>query len=264
MRIKILIVSLASFCILSLSATEQQRAVGWREDFTTIGHDEEAWPARWDFDGKKFMVPKTKFRIAPDNDGTTKDGKVLLVEANESTGVLITIPTTDLKKYPILRWRWRVRNLPPGADGRTKIDDQVVGIYFGAGGPLSRKSIAYRWETETPIGASGATNYGAGIVKVQFLCIRNKETPLNTWIIEERNATAEFQDRYGYIPEFDEYVVSIAANSQYTDSHTFAEIDYIELVEAPPDEKNTTDAKPKTELTEVSAEQVPAATPQEK
>ncbi len=228
------------------SGDEPAREVGWREDFSNRPPQSDGTPHDWKFDGKKLMVPRTQFRVIDAE--SADDGKVLEVESKQSTGTIITLPGADLTKYPILRWRWRVRNLAPNADGRTKLDDQVVAVYFGAGGPLSRKSVAYRWETETPIGTTGRCKFGAGIVSVFSVCHRNKTTPLNEWIVEEVDAVALFEEIYGFVPGPDEYVVTIAGNSQYTNSHTFAEVDYIELVSRPETETAKRDPKPKVEI----------------
>lgn len=223
---------LAGLALLSEGITGDGRKVGWREDFSQA--NAKKFPVGWKFDGSKFMVARTQFRVEhPADNSATGNGNVLVVEANRSTGAIITIPGPDLKKYPILRWRWRVKNLPPNADGRTDLDDQAVSVYFGAGGPLSRKSIAFRWETDMPIGHSDWLKYGAGIVTVKYQCIRNRTSPLNEWLVEERDVATEFEKVYGYLPPPKLYVVSVSGNSQYTNSHTIAEIDYLELVERP-------------------------------
>ena len=78
-------------------------------------------------------------------DMTQIAGKVLVVEAPKATGVLMSAPKVDLKKRPILRWRWRVIHpvgLKPGAK---EPDDQAVVLYFGDGTLLKQRSIGYRW-----------------------------------------------------------------------------------------------------------------------
>ena len=224
---------LGALLALSTTATEVAPGVGWREEFSKLKkEDGNNLPANWKLDGKKFMVPMTTFRVE-DAPGKSTYGRVLAVDSRRSSGALITMPGVDLKKYPILRWRWRVKKLPPGADGRTDKDDQAVGIYFGAGGALSRKTIAYRWETLTPVGTEGTARYGGGIVKVNYQCLRNQDSPRDEWIEEERNVAEDFRKAYGYLPEADQYVISVSGNSQYTKSDALAEIDYLELADKP-------------------------------
>lgn len=199
--------------------------VGWREDF----NDPAVWhkmpPNRnWRYDGGKIAVPLTKFHVS--------EG-ALVIEAERSSGALMTMPRVDLRKYPILHWRWRVRNLPARADGRDpKLDDQAATLYVGTGGPLNRKALAFRWETVTPKGHQGTVRYLGGIVTVEHFCLRNQSSPINEWVEESVNVVELFQKVYGIVPGPDDYIVSFGANSQYTNSHTFAEFDFVELVKA--------------------------------
>ena len=89
------------------------------------------------------------------------------MEADDSSATFATqLKHIDLQRTPILRWRWRVLEYPPDADGRVpERDDQAIGIYVSYGGFLGQRSVAYRWETDTPVGAEGTATYAAGIVK---------------------------------------------------------------------------------------------------
>ncbi|MBO5689835.1 MAG: DUF3047 domain-containing protein [Lentisphaeria bacterium] len=195
---------------------------GWREDFNDTRKWQRVPPDRnWRYDGGKFAVPNTRFYV--------KDG-ALVVEAERSSGSMMTMPRVDVKKYPVLRWRWRVRNLPPKADGRNPLlDDQAAVLYIGSGGIFNRKVVAFRWETETPIGYCGKTDYAGGIVSVHFHCLRNRTSPVNEWVEESVNVAEIFQKTYGFLPGPEEYVITFGGNSQYTHSHTFADFDFVEL-----------------------------------
>ncbi len=204
-------------------------APGWRVDFDGARWHKMPPDRNWRYDGGKFSVANTKFYV--------KDG-ALIVEAERSSGSMMTMPRTDLRKYPVLRWRWRVRNLPPGADGRNpKLDDQAAVLYMGSGGLAMRKVVAFRWETETPLDYVGRVVYAGGIVTVQYRCLRNRTSPLNEWVEESVNVAEFFEKTYGYLPGPEEYVLSFGANSQYTKSHTFAEFDFVELRKAEPSDK---------------------------
>ena len=199
----------------------------WRDDFACPG--KKSLPKQWQTEGLKPGVPKTvcSIKTVPDN-----SDPVLEIKCNKSTGGIIFDATAiDLKKTPIMRWRWRVLNYPPQADGRNpKTDDQPVAIYVGmADGLIRKKSVAYRWETLTPQGYEGTTTY-AKVLTVHFVTMRNHKTPVGEWVTETRNVAKDFQRVYGKIP--DKFALSIIGNSQYTRSNTVAEIDYIEFVPA--------------------------------
>jgi hypothetical protein len=162
------------------------------------------------------------------------------MRAIKASGSLVTkIAEVDIRKAPLLRWRWKAAKLPPEADGRMKNkDDQAIGIYVGTGSTLDNKSVSYRWDTDTPRGSEGNCVYGMGTIKVKWFTLRNKEDISDDgWFIEERNVAEDFNEAWGYYPE--KLYLSVSCNSQYTGSEAEAELDWIELLivpEAAPDE----------------------------
>lgn len=198
----------------------------WREDF-------DALPKDWEVRGKPG-TPRAKFEavtIAADTNATVS---VLRMTADAaSSSVVASLPAVDLRKTPILRWRWRVIELPAGADGLDpKKDDQAIGVYVSAGGMFSQRSVAYRWETETPVGASGTAKYAGGVARVQWFCLHNRGSASNEFVVESRNVAEDFKKAYGEIPE--KIGLSISCNSQYTGGKAAAELDWIEFVAEDP------------------------------
>lgn len=216
--------------LLSVSHAMEGASLAYRIDFSrTRQVDGRDFPDGWELKGTKWGVPATKFYVRKDVDS----GNVLVVDAEKSTGAILfdVYRHVDLKKTPVMRWRWRALNLPSGADGRVSDkDDQVMSIYIGAG-MMVRQSVAYRWETETPLGTHGKASYGGGMVKVSWFCLGNKSTPMDSWVVEERNIAEDFKAVYGDVPE--KFVISIGGNSQYTASRGLGEIDYIEFLPLP-------------------------------
>ena len=211
-------------------------AKSWNADFASyeVGKSDEI-PADWVLKGTKWGVDATKFFVRKDK---SSKQNVLVVDAKSSTATIIydLSEKVDLAKTPIMRWTWRAKSLPKGADGRKKSkDDQALAIYIGSGGMFSQKSVAYRWETETPKGFASTTSYGGGLVSVKWFCINNKTDKLNKWFTNERNVADDFKQAYGYIPK--KLAITIAGNSQYTESHSVGELLEIEFVEAPAEQK---------------------------
>jgi len=227
---KILFVSLVALTLNSFAEVKNKK---WCEDF--IAENKEGnLPEGWEINATKWGVNKTSFELK-----NTKEEKkaiscligVLKVFADEATGALFCKPykNVDLKKTPIIRWRWRVDTFPKGGDGRKSgSDDQAIAIYIGANDWMLKKSISYRWETETPKGYEGNTSYGGGAVKVKWFCLRNRKSGEDKWLIEERNIANDFKKAFGFVPK--EFVLSIGANSQNTKSESLAYIDYIEFL----------------------------------
>jgi hypothetical protein len=207
--------------VASALAADEIGPAGWREDF-------RSFPAGWEY-RPKIGVKEAEFRVEPAADG---HNGVLRMEARNASNMLAThLAHVDLRRTPILRWRWRAITLPTGGDGRIpERDDQAIGVYISSGGFLRQKSIAYRWETDTPVGAEGETSYAAGIVKTHWKALRNAEGA-GTFFVEERNAARDFQRAYGFVP--DDVSIGVVCNSQYTGTSAVAELDWIELVAAP-------------------------------
>ena len=203
-------------------------AVGWKNDFSRPSSAEgEMLPAGWQLQGK----PGTKATLFSVNTDPSENVSLLHMEADKASASLITdLRSVDLKKTPIMRWRWRVTALPEGADGRTRAkDDQAIGIYVGTGSALNNKSVSYRWDTETPKGSEGNSAYGLGTIKVKWYTLRNKDDAKGLrWFTEERNVARDFVEAWGFYPE--EIYLSVSCNSQYTGSHAAADVDWIEFV----------------------------------
>jgi len=220
-----------SLTILFLANFAEAGKKEWRENFKAL-KKEGKLPDGWEINATKWGVNETSFELKHRKEQPISTGiGVLKVFADEATGALFCQPfrKVDLKKTPILRWRWRVNKFPKGGDGRKDgKDDQAIAIYVGASDWMVKKSISYRWETETPKGYMGDISYGGGAVKVKWFCLRNKKSGKGKWVTEERNIAKDFKKAFGFIPK--EFALSIGANSQNTKSESLAFIDYIEFL----------------------------------
>lgn len=192
---------------------------GWSEEFETL-------PSGWEVKGK----PGTKnaeFFIEKSEDG--KESWLGMRADNATATFAIDLDNIDLTKTPLLKWRWRVTVFPTGADGRNSDkDDQAIGIYISEGSRFKQKSLAYRWETETPAGEEGSAKYGMGVVTVKWIGLRDKNDADGvTFIEEERNLAEDFKKAFGFIPK--KINLGISCNSQYTKSKAEAQLDWIML-----------------------------------
>ena len=221
---------LASLASQQPTALTEAITIGWREDFGSAVGLSNPIPKDWTIMGK----PGTRLAVFSVAQIKDKDSHPLHLEAYKGSGSLMyQLKSVDLAKTPVLRWRWRATVLPNAADGRIAAkDDQAIGLYIGTGNMLNKKSISYRWDTETPRGSEGSATYGAGTVKVKWYTLRNKEDVKNgQWFIEERNFAEDFKRAWGSYPE--NIYIGISCNSQYTGTSAAADVDWIELVSAP-------------------------------
>jgi hypothetical protein len=218
--------ALLLFCVQARAIDEKR--IAWVEDFSNFHTKNNInFPANWTLKSKPG-TPISEFSVVRKDDNNS----VLFVKSDRASGTILRDMSgeIDLTKTPVIRWRWKVKSLPPGADGRYDgKDDQAVAIYVGTG-LIRQESIGYRWETETPKGFSGDCSYGAGFVKVKWYCVRNKTDATGKWYIEERNVAEDFKNAYGYIPK--KFAISVVSNSQYTNSKVEAELHWIEFIPA--------------------------------
>jgi len=210
-------------CVLFFAHCGSAREVGLRYDF----NDPESLNKSWEFHCSIFMVPRTSFKI--ENVASAADKKSLVVESKSATGVLMTDPKVDLRKYPVMRWRWRVIRPVNVPKTGPEPDDQAGVVYLGDGTMISQKSVAYRWECNTALGTKKNISYGGGMMKVRAECIRNRKTSVGEWVVEERDVLADFIRAYKRFPG-KYFILGVGANSQYSKSDTRLEIDYIEFV----------------------------------
>lgn len=217
---------LAAFFLYRLVVPEKEITVGWREDFDSVSRSgKPVIPKWWRLVKKPNTRPASFSEVINKKEGLS----FLHMEADKaSAGLVCWTKGVDLKKTPVLRWHWRVTALPKGADGREAAkDDQAIGIYAGTGTMLNKKTVSYRWDTDTPKGSEGKCTYGAGTVKVKWYTLRNKDDGENKWFVEERNFAEDFKKAWGYYPG--KVYLSVSCNSQYTGTRAAADLDWIEF-----------------------------------
>ena len=221
----------AALCLL-LAATAAA------EDFAAPRRDGRAYridfsdPARflreWQFNGALPMVPHTAFYLATVS--SAEDGRVLVIEADRSSGIMMSAPPVDLERLPIMHWRWRVvRQLNLADRERREPDDQVGVVYIGDGNRVRQYCVAYRWEHNTPLGAGGFKRYKGGLLLAKCFCLRNRDTRPGEWVEEYRNVAVDFRAAFGRALDR-RFILCVGGNSQYTQSNTRIEIDYIEFL----------------------------------
>ena len=183
----------------------------------------------WVRKGKQFGVPMTRFFIV--SSAEALDKKALAIEANNSSGILVTrIPEEVWRKYPVMRWRWRV--IRKVRFSGKEPDDQAAVIYFGDGTPLKQHLMAYRWEHSAPLGSFCKLSYGMGATTVARICVRNNGAEYSRWYEEERNVVEDFRKAFGRAPK-GRCGLTIGANTQHSKSNTLVEIDFIEFRKTP-------------------------------
>lgn len=213
-------ICVSTVLLLSGAAAFGEEAAGWRISFATA-------PKDWETQGKPGVADAV-FKSGYE-DGTNR---VLRMTSDKASATFKSGKlAVDLNKTPVMRWRWKAVTLPAGADGRKdELDDQAIGLYVSTGGMFSQKSVALRWETDTPKDATGKAKYGAGVVSIFWKCVRNKDDLAGGWQIDEANVADLFKEQFGEVPS--KIGLGVSCNSQYTATKAEALLDWVEFVPA--------------------------------
>src|SRR5260370_10365109 len=136
----------------------------------------------------------------------------------------------DCKDYQILQWKWKVVELPKGADAREKADeDEAAQIYVTFprfASAVRSRIIGYIWDTTAPAG-SIFKSQKTGLVT--YVVVRSGEADLNKWLTESRNVCQDYKKIYGEEPEEKMEAISIGIDSGETPSPAGADVGRIPL-----------------------------------
>ena len=103
----------------------------------------------------------------------------------------------DVKRYPVLSWRWKVTQLPKGGDFRkSRTDDQAAQLFLAF---TETKAIVYIWDTTAPQGLMESTS-PVPFMTVKVVVVRSGPDELGKWIAETRNVYEDYKKLYGDEP----------------------------------------------------------------
>ena len=217
------------------------------EDFSssTLNSFPSGWTPREDAGSKVYVV--------------AKDGDMLFVRARATgarsagNGIEADRPVKwNIEEYPILRWQWRQRAFPRGANEHTGKDDSALGVYIGFCPPedlaLCERSIKgqlglgdrialpklllakgvgslkYIWSETLPKGFE--FDKGRKAVKVLE---SGAPTNRDQWVQERVDVAADYRRRFGTQKLLNPKGISILTDSDDTQSdnpQSVAEGDY--------------------------------------
>ena len=122
----------------------------------------------------------------------------------------------ELKKFPILTWKWRVTKLPERGDFRnSRTDDQAAQLFVAFN---KRQTIVYMWDTTAPEGLVGDA-FAPPFMSIKVVVVRSAKKDAGKWLNESRNVYEDYKKLYGATGE--PPVVSgvrLQINTQHTKS----------------------------------------------
>lgn len=140
------------------------------------------------------MTPEHEYRIVRERGNqfvraTMRDYAYRLIRINGDTF------DWNLHAYPVLRWRWRIHEVPVGAREDDKnLNDTAAAVYvtFDRDWLGRPKSIKYTYSSTLPVG----TTASYGPLKV-IVVGSAAEDDLNTWTMVERNVAEDYERLFG-------------------------------------------------------------------
>jgi len=182
------------------------------EDWSKQPDGKTGIPDGWK--GQNWGSPKYDFRIA-----TPGGHKAIhLRSANDSSTISKEVKV-DVKTWPVVQWSWQVVTLPKGGDARkSATDDEAAQIYVTFPrfpSAVRSRIISYIWDTTAPVGSIFKSEK-TGLVT--YVVVRSGPADLGKWFTESRNVLEDYKKIYGEAPAEDVGAISIAIDSNDTNS----------------------------------------------
>lgn len=129
-----------------------------------------------------------------------QDGQYVLAANSEdaASGMFRKIEI-DLKTYPYLNWRWRIKQAFPSIDETQKEnDDYVARIYVVKSGGFffwKTKALNYVWSSRDQKEAQWPNAYAPN--NTEMLAVRSSKDQSGIWYTEKRNVYEDLKDWLG-------------------------------------------------------------------
>ena len=195
------------------------------------------WKVRGDEDQARLI-----YRVTEEN------GDRFLHARADSQAIQIGIGRAfQPREFPLLRWRWRVTELPPGGDERRKeTHDSAAGVYVIFDNRILPRVIKYVWSSTVP---TGTHIQNPLYWRAKMVVLRSGPADLGQWRQETVNVYQDYKDLFGAEPG-QVLGIGLMTSSSFTKSVAAADYDDFLLL--------TPAALAAEESTRTSAPQSPA------
>jgi Protein of unknown function (DUF3047) len=188
------------------------------ENFEQSGAD--GFPSKWRGSNDDA---KTIYRIESEN-----GNHFLRARADNKAVQLGLEHTFDPKTQPRLKWRWRVHQIPKGADERVSgKHDAAAQVYIIFDNQTRPRVVKYTWSSSLPVG----TQFTSPLYSLNKGIVRRSGQPQGSrWYEEEVNFLEDFKKLFGAEPG---KVQGIAILTSSDATKTTAAADYDDFVLLP-------------------------------
>ncbi|MCS6925810.1 MAG: DUF3047 domain-containing protein [Candidatus Binatia bacterium] len=177
-----------------------------------------SFPSRWKVRGDENEARRI-YKVAAEN------GTHFLHALTRGQGVQIGLEHAFRpQEFPILRWRWRAKQLPSGADERAKAtNDSAAAVYVIFDSRFLPRAIKYVWSTTLPVG----TKIDNPVYwRAKTVVLESGLTGVGEWQEEVVNFYQDYRELFGDEPG---EVQGIAVLTDSDMTQTVAEADYADF-----------------------------------
>jgi hypothetical protein len=152
-------------------------------------------------------------------------------EAKHLNFPLIDKKEINIFETPILKWDWRIFDIPEGGDEDSSSQNDVaasVYVVFDTSRILFQKipvTIRYTWSSKYPVGSIFSKLRG----RQKIMVIGTGENNLGKWQTFERNLVEDYKNIFGKTPPRTPIAILILSDADDTRSHIKADYDDFEL-----------------------------------
>jgi hypothetical protein len=203
-----------------------------------------SFPKQWKVRGDEAEA-RVVYQVAEEN------GNHFLHARAEKTDVQIGLAhACQPKDFPLLRWRWRVDQLPPGGNEKNvKTNDSAAAVYVVFDNRLMPRVIKYTWSATLPVGAQlDSPVYW----RAKVIVLESGASGLKQWRQETANFYQDYKNLFGAEPG-EVQGIAVLTDSDATAGVAEADYDDFALVPKgvlPAEEAKTTTARLSSTLTE--------------
>jgi hypothetical protein len=165
---------------------------------------------------QKSFKGKTDYTLVKDNDKT-----VLKAHSVKSASGYIRKVAVSPKRFPLLRWSWKVRDINPKEDVSMKSgDDFVARVYvvFPRTFFWRMRAINYVWSSKMPKDSAEPSPYTGNVM---IVAIESGNSKVGEWITEERNIYEDYRKLFGEEPP-EIGAIAVMTDTDDTQTEAFA------------------------------------------
>lgn len=174
-----------------------------------------AFPGQWKVRGDEKEA-QTIYKVMEEN------GNRFLHARADNQGIQIGLTHTfKPKEFPLLRWRWRAGQLPPGGDERAeKTNDSAAAVYVVFDNRVMPRAIKYVWSSTLPVGTRADS---PAYWRSKVVVLQSGPSGAGKWQEETVNIYQDYKDLFDAEPG---EVQGIAVQTDSDTTASVAEADY--------------------------------------